>query len=277
MVDKILNPRFKSREERNETNREDGFLDGVEVYERKPIVFEMQDGYSINGDVSINDPKKFVIFAHGHGSNREGSIKFTKIFYDLGYSLVLYDHRGHGDNERRSLTMGIQESKDLAEIVKKIKDLYGKDIEIGVFGYSMGGATVCLASQYFQSDVKFIVCDCAYSSLVSECKNQCFVHRIPFIPTILFMKLFFKIKYGLSVKDCNVKKVIEANKIPICFFHGEKDRTVFTDNSKTLFEASGSKIKKLYLFEDAGHSTCIEVDRESYKQKVKDFIEGIGE
>ena len=277
MVKKISEPNYKTREERNETNRIDGFLVGTERYLREPIEFTMSDGYIINGDISLNNPKKFVIFCHGHASNREGSIKFTKIFYDLGYSLVLYDHRSHGDNKRGHLTMGSQESKDLYEIIKIIKEKYGKDIEIGVFGYSMGAATACLASVYYQDDVRFIISDCAYSSLAFECQNQCIVHKIPFIPTILFMRLFFKIKYHISFKDCNVKKAIEANKLPICFFHGGKDRTVFASNSKRLFEASGSKIKEYYYFENAGHSRCIEVEPESYKEKLKDFLREVGD
>lgn len=277
MVNRMLNPNFKTRTERNETNRTDGFLVGVENYDRTAISFKMSDGYIINGDISLNDPKRIIVFAHGHGSNREGSIKFTKIFYDMGYSLLLYDHRGHGDNARTHLTMGVQESKDLAEIVDFLHEKYGNDVEIGLFGYSMGGATVCLASRYLQNKVKFIVSDCAYSSLAFECNNQCIVHKIPLIPTILFMQLFFKIKYNLSFKNCDVKKAIESNLLPICFFHGGKDRTVFASNSKRLFEASGSKIKKYNYFENAGHSRCIEIDPGLYKQKLQAFLKEIGE
>lgn len=277
MVTKIIQPKFKTREERNEVNKQDGFLKGAEAYKREPITFLMRDGYVLNADISINNPKKFVIFAHGHGSNREGSIKFTKIFYDLGFSLVLYDHRGHGDNERVPISMGIQESKDLAEIVDILRNKYGNDIEIGLFGYSMGGATVCLSSQYLQDKVKFIVSDCAYSSLIEECHNQCIVHTIPFISTIPFMKLFFKIKYHISFKDCDVKKAIEANKLPICFFHGDKDKTVFLENSKRLYEASTSEIKRFYIFEGAGHSRCIEINPDLYKAKIIDFLKEIGD
>lgn len=277
VVKRIMNPKFKTRSERAKTNQIDGFLSDTEKYSREPISFVMKDGYEINGDITINDQKRFVIFAHGHGSNREGCIKFTKVFYDSGYSFVLYDQRGHGDNQKTQISMGIQESKDLAEIVRKIKEKFGNDIEIGLFGYSMGGATVCLASQYLQDDVKFIVSDCAYSSLKEECHNQCIVHKIPFIPTILFMKLFFKINYHLSLKYCDVKATIKNNKIPICFFHGCKDKTVFASNAKKLFDASTSKIKRLYLFDDADHSKCIEVNRDLYVNNIISFLKGIGD
>ena len=118
IVERTTHPNYSTREQRQERNRKHGFLEGTECYKREETTFEMRDGYIIHGDVSLNDKSKFIIFAHGHGSTREGAYKYTKIFYDLGYSLVMYDERGHGDNERVPCTMGFNESKDLVEIVK---------------------------------------------------------------------------------------------------------------------------------------------------------------
>ena len=277
IVEKTTHPNYSTREQRQERNRKHGFLIDTECYERKETIFVMNDGYEIHGDVSMNNPKKFIIFAHGHGSTREGAYKYTKIFYDLGYSLVMYDERGHGDNVRVPCTMGFNESKDLAQIVKEVKKRYGEDIELGVFGYSMGGATTCLASQYYQDDVKFIVIDCAYSSLRTQCHNIAFTHFLPFFPTLIFANILFKRRYNFSFKDCNVKKVIANNKLPICFFHGRKDKTVFPINTKILYNACSAKNKRMYIFENAGHSKSVEEDRESYKTKVIDFINSIGE
>lgn len=277
IVRQTTHPKYSTREERTLRNIKHDFIKGTEAYKREPIVFVMRDGYKINGDISINNPQKFMIFAHGHGSTREGAYKYTKIFFDMGYSLILYDERGHGDNLRVPCTMGANESKDLAEIVVKIKEKYGNNIEIGVFGYSMGGATVCLASQYFNDDVKFIIVDCAYSSLRSQCLNISFTHHTPFFPTLVFVDLLLKVKYKFSFKDCDVKMAISRNKLPICFFHGKKDKTVFPIHSERLFRYSNSKIKELHIFENAGHSKCVEYDRNLYESYVKDFINKIGE
>lgn len=277
IVKRIVCPKYSTREERQERNRKHGFLEGTEVYKRDKAIFGMSDGYVINGDISLNNPKKFIVFAHGHGSTREGAYKYTKIFYDLGYSLVLYDERGHGDNVRVPCTMGYRESQDLVEIVRLVRQKYGKDIELGIFGYSMGGATTCIASEHLQDCVKFIIIDCAYSSLKTQCHNIMFTHLTPVFPTLLFVNLLFKVKYGFSFKNCNAKMAVMKNKVPICFFHGKKDKTVFPINSEILYKASGSENKKIYLFENAGHSKSVESDRESYAQKVKDFIESIGE
>lgn len=277
IVKNIANPKYSTREQRQERNRKHGFLEGTECYKREETIFTMSDGYEIHGDISLNNPKKFIVFAHGHGSTREGSWKYTKIFYDLGYSLVLYDERGHGDNVRVPCTMGYKESKDLVEIVRFIRNKYGKDIEIGIFGYSMGGATSCIASQYLQDCVKFFVIDCAFSSLKTQCHNILFTHFTPFFPTLIFANMIFKIKYGYSFKDCDAKAAVSKNNVPICFFHGRKDKTVFPINSEILYNASKAKNKRLYIFENAGHSKSIEEDRKLYEQNVRGFIDSIGD
>ena len=55
------------------------------------------------------------------------------------------------------------------------------------------------------------------------------------------------------------------------------DKTVFPINSKILYNASSSNLKRLYYFENAGHSKSVESDRESYKQKIEEFIKSVGE
>ena len=277
IVERATHPNYSTREQRQKRNIKHGFLIGTECYKREETTFEMSDGYIIHGDISINNKGKFIIFAHGHGSTREGAYKYTKIFYDLGYSLVMYDERGHGDNKRVPCTMGFAESRDLVEIVKIIKSRFGKNIKLGIFGYSMGGATTCLASRYLQDDVNFFVVDCAYSSLRAQCHNIAFTHFVPFFPTLIFANLMFKHRYNFSFKDCNAKGAVSINKLPICFFHGRKDKTVFPINSKILYNASSSKIKRLYYFENAGHSKSVESDRESYTQKIREFLKSIGE
>ena len=277
IVERTTHPAYTSRKARQERNAKDGLLKGTDRFQRENIIFTMRDGYEINGDISINNPKKFVIFAHGHGSTREGAIKYTNIFYDLGYSLVLYDERGHGDNKRVPCTMGFNESKDLVEIVQYIKDKYGNDVEIGLFGYSMGGATVCLSTPYLQDSVKFLVVDCAFASLRKQCHNIAFTHFTPYFPCLLFVSLLLKVNYRFSFRDCNGKIALRKSKIPVCFFHGKEDKKVLPVHSKLLFKASNSDIKEIHLFENAGHSKSIESDHQSYTTKIKDFIKRIGD
>ncbi|MCI1734264.1 MAG: hypothetical protein LKM30_00800 [Bacilli bacterium] len=88
---------------------------------RKPIVFTMTDGYSIHGDYNlVPNSRKFCLLLHGHGTSREGALRYALLFYELGYSTILYDERSHGDNIHKEVTLGYQESKDLLEIIPQV-------------------------------------------------------------------------------------------------------------------------------------------------------------
>src|SRR5574344_3072212 len=111
MTKMIVHPKRYSRTEQTEYNEKMGFNEGVEVLKRTPIVFTMRDGYEINGDYNlIKGSNKFCILLHGHGTSREGALRYSLLFYELGFSTIIYDERSHGDNVHKDVTMGFVEA-----------------------------------------------------------------------------------------------------------------------------------------------------------------------
>ena len=274
MVHAFTHPHFDTRENRKKLNHSYGFDKFAKAYQRNDITFKMSDGYLIHGDYSINDPHKFIIFVHGHASTREGCIKYTQAFYHLGYSLILYDLRSHGDNKRSYVSMGYQESKDLNEIINQVKDKFGQDIEIGLFGVSMGGATTLLLTQYRQ-DIKFIVSDCAFASLKDMCTSKVHQHHGVAHHFNPLVNLIFKCKYHFSFKDIEPYKVLQSNTIPVLFIQGEKDQTVLVANAFKLYQ-NNKGLKRLELFPNAGHGQSINKDKHRYLTIAEEFIKEVG-
>ena len=235
---------FKTTAEKKASNESYGDIGDISKYQRTPINFTMSDGYVIHGDYSLNNPKKFVICMHGHRGNREGLQKYSWAFYRLGYSLVFYDHRSHGDeNERTKVTMSYQEHKDAVEIIKQVREKFGNDIELGLFGNSMGGATALTCTKEYQ-DLSFIVADSA----------------------------FIKHKAGFRYKDTAVAEFLKENKnVPVLFIQGEKDELVFPENAKLLFN-SDAGVKRLEWFKDANHCNAVVSDRNKYYKVIEEFI-----
>ena len=248
-------------------------IDKAKSFKREPIQFVMLDGYVLHGDYSLNNPKKFVICMHGHTSIRDSSLKYAYSFYRLGYSLVFFDHRSHGDNVRDYVTMGYREHQDALEVIKQVKAKFGEDIELGLFGCSMGGATslMCLKER---DDLSFVVSDCAFASLKDLVRGFCVIHKsIPFFflgPTNLFLKL----RFHFSFKDASALKAVSVNtKVPVLFIHGDKDDFVFPINATKLYKAYNGP-KRLEMFEEAVHCGSIIADRERYYKVIEEFIEG---
>ena len=272
MADLMCNPKhFKTKEEKEKELSQCGIIDGINEYKREPIEFTMPDSYVIHGDYSLNNPKKFVICLHGHLSNRHASLKYAYAFYRLGYSLVFYDHRSHGDNVRGYVTMGYQEHKDTLEIIKQVKEKFGQDIEIGLFGCSMGGATALLCVNKTK-DISFVVSDCAFASVEDLVRGFVKQHH-----SIAWMHLpwtnhFLKRKYHFSFKDASPKDTLkEKHETPILFIHGTKDDFVYPRNATLLYSNTNGP-KQLEMFEGANHCGAVTTDKDRYYKVIEDFI-----
>ncbi len=271
VVKMLVHPKRYSREEQNQYNIKNNFNKGTEVLKREDIVFHMDDGYLIHGDYNlIPGSKKFCILAHGHATTREGALRYSLVFNELGYSTIIYDQRSHGDNVHKNVTMGVRESKDLALIIDQVYEKFGKDIILGLQGVSMGAATVLLSTQY-QQKVAFIVSDCAYgkiSNVIIDILRRYHINGAFFLP---FINMITKCFYHFSLKEAAPINYIEKNKIPILFIHGDKDSFVNVSNVYGLYSKAKCR-KKLVVFKDAEHASSITVDRDKYKSSIAEFL-----
>ena len=240
------------------------------LLKREPITFVMKDGYEIGGDISINDPKRFVIVVHGFGSTCERAVKYASVFTRLGYSIVLFDLRGHGDNKRVRCTMGKQEAKDLNEIINKIISMYGDDIELGLYGCSMGAASALLVTKY-TTRPNWIVSDCAYSSLKDMAYGYFDSHHMPRFPFSQFLNFVITVFYGFSYKDTSAKDAIKNVDIPVLFIHGKLDKMIPVWNVDKLYEAAKGYKEKV-IFENSEHGKSMFDEYDRYCNVVEDFL-----
>jgi pimeloyl-ACP methyl ester carboxylesterase len=270
----IVTPHRYSRKEQDEFNKKQGYDKGCEVLTRTPVVFKMSDGYEINGDYClIPSSKKFCILLHGHGTSREGAVRYSLLFHRLGYSTVIYDERSHGDNIHQEVSMGFKEAEDLSQIVVQVREKFGKDIYLGLQGVSMGGATMLLAAKY-HLPVSFFVSDCAYSRLKNVIKDMVEKYHLPSFLLLPFINLELKLFHHFSFADCEPLNSIKDNKIPVLFIHGEKDNFVNVRNARELYEADKG-YKELKIFPEAHHAESLTVDPERYYQCLKSFLEKV--
>ena len=271
MANKMCKPKhFKSKEEKL-LEVSSASVDGLNEYSRTPIQFKLSDGYIIHGDYSLNNLKKFVLCMHGHISNREGCVKYSYALYRLGYSVVFIDHRSHGENERGIVTMGYQEHKDALEVIEQIKDKFGKDIEIGLFGCSMGGVSALLCVKENQN-LSFVVSDCAFAGMKQIVQGFIKMHHSMDFPILQLTNMFTKKRYHVSYKNVSPMEDLKENKrVPILFIHGTADDFVYPENAELLYNNDNGP-KELVYFEGANHCGSITSDKAKYYRVVEEFI-----
>ena len=114
-------------------------------------------------DVSLNS---VIILVHWHESNHKAMYPLAEEFLQLGYDVILYDQRSHGENTAGTVSFGLWESKDLQQVVQYVVDNYNYSM-INVLGQSMGAATVAYYSgtAHAKENVNCVIIDSAYSSM----------------------------------------------------------------------------------------------------------------
>ena len=220
-----------------------------------------------------NTSVKYVILSHGYTDNRMGSLKYVQMYLDLGFNCIIYDLRGHGENESTFTTYGIREGADLKCLIDDTKGRYPDLAVLGLHGESLGAATTITALKY-KPEVDFVVADCGFSDIENVLKEG---YRNARVPTVLVdvANITGKIRYHYEIKEMRPIESLNENEIPILFIHGAEDSFIRPQNSEDM-AARTKGYKEIYIIPGAGHAESVLNEPDLYGKYVKAFLETIG-
>lgn len=217
------------------------------------------------------EDKKIAILCHGLGYARYGSIKYLDMFLKLGFTVLMYDHRNHGESGKAITSMGFYEKYDLNRVIDWCYEHYGDDCKIVTHGESMGAATVLLQLG-LDDRVKCVIADCSYSDLKSLLCHQLkqYYHLPCFI--IPLESLVTYLRAGFWFRQVSPINVVRESDTPILFIHGKRDNLVPADMSRKMYTAK-KKNKAIYLVAKARHAESYCKKRDEYEKTVTGFLE----
>ena len=248
-----------------------------EKLSRTDYTVEGYDGYVLHVQYLENPEQKstrYIILSHGYTDNRMGSLKYVKMYMDLGYNCVIYDLRGHGLNEKTFTSYGVLESQDLLCLIEDTRDRYPDMTQLGLHGESLGAATTITCLKY-EPEVAFAVADCGFSDIENVLRNG---YKSVGVPTVLFDIADFGsvIRYHYALRDMRPIDSLDNNKIPILFIHGAEDSLIIPKNSEDMAERTKG-VKEVHLIPKAGHAESVLTDPVSYHKYVESFLSGLAD
>lgn len=229
------------------------------------------DGLLLDGVlISSNDNHKYMILVHGYNSDRYILLKQAYEFYFRGFNILLIDNRAYGKSEGKYTSFGFKEHIDLIQWIDKLVSIDDKAI-IGLYGVSMGGATVVMTiGTKVDEHVKFVIEDSGFTNLHDELK--CMLKKeLSFAPELILNQVDNKLKetLGFSFDDIRPVDALKENEIPICFVHGKGDTIVPYDMALELYEANKGR-KAFYPIDTTAHAyACYE---DEYFDDLMTFI-----
>ena len=231
------------------------------------------DGLILSGRYyHVKDGAPLDIGFHGYRSSPMTDFSGgSELTFQMEHNLLLVDQRAHGKSQGRTISFGILERQDLLTWVNYAIERFGNDINILLYGISMGGATVLMASELELPDnVKGIIADCPYSSPLDIILH---VGRDMPIPQWLIRPFAIwgaKIFGGFDLNETTADKSAANAKVPILILHGESDNYVPCEMSDIVL-ANANLIQR-HTFPGADHGISYLVDKDRYRNLVSEFV-----
>jgi hypothetical protein len=232
------------------------------------------DGYELHVQFLKNPTPtdKYMIISHGYTDNRMGALKYVPMYLELGYNCIIYDLRGHGENESTFTTYSIREGEDISELVKDTRSRYSDISQLGLHGESLGAAST-VASMKYKPDVDFAVADCGFSDIDNVLRGAYKYYHMPEF-FVDMADLGARIRYGYSLKSMRPIDSLDDNEVPILFIHGADDNFILPKNSEDMAARTKGR-SEVHFIEGAGHAESVIIDPKNYKMYVKDFLDSL--
>ena len=232
------------------------------------------DGLKLTGFLLEGNPEEVVICVHGYRSDMYSDFADKlKIYQDRGSTVLFVNDRAHGESEGKYLGFSEHDRFDVSKWVDKINELYDNP-RIYLHGVSMGGATVIHCANMHLKNVRGIIDDCGFNSIlgISQALMKDMYH-MPYFPLGYiawgWSLLLNKCSFNKSVGE----KCVAETDLPIVFIHGKDDHFVPSYMSENMYKACRGP-KELHLIDNCGHAAAYMVATKEYTDMVNRLLDG---
>tara|TARA_B100000575_G_scaffold247911_1_gene213629 strand:- start:416 stop:1327 length:912 start_codon:yes stop_codon:yes gene_type:complete len=222
-----------------------------------------------------------IIWVHGLDSERsggEGKLEMMKEIHNLGYSILTFDLRGHGNSGDAPLGLGIREKNDIYGAIRYLNTNHNVD-KVGLYGISYGAVAVIDAAINHNNEKVNIVgvfADTPYFS-VTELLTKEVSDRTPIPHFISKLLKFGIIQSGELFQNMNIEDVEismkNINKIeyPLIITSCKNDERVPISHPERVYSyANNSKYVPFDYCED--HGEAFETNKEEFIKEFKNYF-----
>lgn len=237
-------------------------------------------GWYIRGKHDDGGDAPHLIFVHGLGNVRSGNeaVDLADRLVERGYSILMFDLRGHGSSEGTRVSGGYFEQRDVLGAYDYLVDRRGaKAGKVGLMGFSMGGATSILAA-VDEPGIRAVAADSPYAAateLIAQetARRTVFPEWVTpaFLPTA---KLMARTIYGIDIGALTPVEAVTQLDYPVLIVHGVNDDRVPVDHGERVADAGYAGT--IWWPTDApGHIESFNTYPAEYTERVDDYFAGL--
>jgi len=230
------------------------------------VSFKTADGLTLRGWYipSAKSTEKTLILLHGYPADK-GNILPALAFLHEDFNLLLFDFRYLGKSEGSYSTAGAKEVEDLLAAIQFLKTRGIK--EVGVWGFSMGGAVALMAIEK-APEIRAVISESSYASLAAMALE---LLRIPLLnyPIAYLVGVWAKLFLGIDVREASPADRIRNTTLPILLIHSSADAVIPFSHARLLQQALAKNPNAEFWFnEQFAHGQFAS----DYRTRIKEFF-----
>ncbi len=210
-----------------------------------------------------------LVLVHGWGRNLERMIPYIRALHPLGYNLLAFDARNHGQSSPEKYPTVWTFSQDtVAAVAYLVEERLAEPGHIGVIGLSVGGGAAINASA-LDHRIASVVTVGAISHPVAVMQAGFEKMRVPSLVgrfLLAYMRLRFRLDFDAIAPANNIRR----SQASIFLIHGNQDETIPLKQAKALYQAADKARAQLWVVPEKGHSNCHTHD--AFRGKVQEFL-----
>lgn len=221
---------------------------------------------------SDQNSDKWIIVCHPYRSRARNMGAMCSSFAEWGYNVLALDARAHGNSNGKMIGMVWMERSDIMLWIEKLLAEH-PNAEIALYGVSMGGAAVaCVSGEILPPQVKCIIEDCGFSSVLKILKmHQRRMFKLPSFPLLYVSTLICRLRAGYFFGEASAAAQVAKCRLPILMIHGLDDKFVPPEMLNDMYNAAKCEKQKL-LIPGAQHGESEAVAPELYRKTIKAFL-----
>ena len=241
------------------------------------VSLRTSDGLNLKGWFFPVRGDRAAILIHGRHANRaeyQGRLEHIADFLIAeGYSVLLFDLRGHGDSDGKRFSLGQYERLDVASAIDFVAGRGFAEKRIALLGISLGAGTA-IQELLLHPNVGALVSDSSYSDAFTEVQEVLPQEGgVPgwFTPGVFLMT---RIAFGLDGDQVRPIEVVRAHpERAILFIHCDTDGLIRVHQAEDLRAASANSASALWIAHGCEHAAASDMYPAEYRMRVVAFLE----
>lgn len=218
-------------------------------------------GWVLRPEKDLGGP--VLVLVHGWGSNHGTMARLAEPLLEMGYPILLFDVRHHGDSRGAPYVTARHFRDDIRAVVREAKVRFPGRPRV-LIGHSMGGSTGVVAVAE-GAPVQGLISIGAPSDLWEVWADHLGQRGLPGKWVVRALRPFWRFRAGVPWASLDPERRAKELDVPFLVLHGEKDESVPAGHARLLARAGGVEPRILL---GQGHTDLLEAP-ELHKEVVE--------